>query len=118
MIAHVALKERSACRLTTAEHWRRLYLYLDHPQTANLTVIDITNPAQPLIANEFNRGGINDDVRLMVGDVGLVTSPANETVPNSVSIVSFADPQTPKLQHTFKNVTGFDSGPGLGPHRQ
>lgn len=120
VIAHVALKDSSPCRLTTAEHWRKQYLYLDYSQTADLTVIDITNAAQPLGAKEANRGGIDGEVRLMVGDVGLVTSPTTETAPNTVSIVSFADPQAPKLQQTFKNVTGFARTPGsrLGFHRQ
>jgi len=113
VIAHIALNDSSPCRLTTAEHWRRQYLYLDHSQTSNLTIIDITNAAQPLVAKEVNRGEIIGEIRLMVGYVGLVTSPETETAPKAVSIVSFADPKTPKLQQTFKNVTGFARGRGF-----
>jgi len=111
VIAHIALNDSSPCQMTTAEHWRKQYLYLDHPQTSNLTVVDITNAAQPHVAKEIHHGEIVGDVRVMVGDIGLITSPASESTPKTVSIISFADPQTPKLQQTFKNVSGFSQAP-------
>lgn len=114
VIAHIALKDSSPCRLTTAEHWRKQYLYLDHPQTSNLTIVDITNAAQPHVAKEVHRGEITGEIRLMVGDVGLTTSPVAESAPKTVSIVSFGDPLTPKLQQTFKNVSGFSQAPRRG----
>jgi hypothetical protein len=114
VIGHIPFDGTSVTQVTTGEHWRKNYLYLNSAD--KITVVDVTNGARPSITSEYRHTLPAAQVQVVVGSAALLadTQPATHG-PSSISIMSFADPAAPSVVRQFTKVTGFliDSHRGL-----
>jgi hypothetical protein len=116
VIGHMAFDGTVVTQVTTGEHWRKNYLYLNSAD--KITVVDVTNGAHPSITSEYRRSlpAAQAQVQVVVGNAVLFADGQQAThVPSSISIMSFANPADPKIVRQFTKVTGFliDSRRGL-----
>jgi hypothetical protein len=112
VIAHLPLAGLPVTRLTTGTHWERSYLYLDRGAGGSVTVLDVTNPAAPAAAGALRMPALDAAGQLneVVGNVALVSLPAagsRAAMPRTVSIVSYADPEHPRVERQFLGVTAM-----------
>jgi hypothetical protein len=114
VIGHIAFDGTGVNQVTTGEHWRKNYLYLN--SVGKITVVDVTNGGRPSITSEYRYSLLAAQVQVVVGNSALLADaqPAPH-VPSSISILSFANPADPKIVRQFTNVTGLliDSRRGL-----
>jgi hypothetical protein len=114
VIGHIPFDGTGVTQVTTGEHWRKNYLYLNSAD--KITVVDVTNGARPGITSEYRHSLPAAQVQVIVGSAALLadTQPATH-VPSSISIMSFANPAEPRVVRQFTKVTGFliDSHRGL-----
>ena len=106
MIGHLAFDGTGVTQVTTGEHWRKNYLYLN--AAGKITVVDVTNGGHPAITSEYRHSDPAAQVQVVVGSAALLadTQPAPHG-PSSISIMSFADPAEPTVVRQFTKVTGF-----------
>lgn len=111
IVGHLALPGTSVAAVTTSEHWRHQFVELRDSAHATITVVDVTDPAQPSIARQLRLPGelAQSSVALMVGDAALLAGTGSRSAaqPGTVSIVSFTDPANPKIVRQFENVTAM-----------
>jgi hypothetical protein len=116
IVGHIALDGTVVTQITTGQHWRRNYVYLNSAE--KITVIEVTDGVRPSITSEYHHSlpANESQVQVIIGNAALLgnVTPATH-IPSSVSIVSFANPADPKVVRQFTKVTGFliDSRRGL-----
>jgi hypothetical protein len=100
-------------QLTTGSHWRTDYLYLDHADGSPVTILDVTNPAAPFVSGQIDIPNQDAGGRLgaVVGTAALVALPASserpQTIPQTIEILSFAEPEHPSVVRQFAGVTSM-----------
>jgi hypothetical protein len=109
VIAHVPLSDGPIVRLTLGDHWRRNYLYVDRGSAKPVAVFDVTNAAAPKSAGQLEIPSQNGSLSAVVGTAALVAVPAAAPAPTkqTVTIMSFADPEHPKIERQFTGVTAM-----------
>ena len=120
VIAHFPLSAGIVTQLTTGTHWRKYYLYVDHGPAGPVTVLDVTNPAAPVSAGQLDvpKQEAGGKLSTIVGSAALITSPSEPTeqsINQTVTILSFADPEHPAVARQFLGVTSMlkDTSRGL-----
>jgi hypothetical protein len=120
VIAHFPLSAGIVTQLTTGTHWRKYYLYVDHGPAGPVTVLDVTNPAAPVPAGQLDvpKQEAGGKLSTIVGSAALITSPSEPTersIDQTVTILSFADPEHPAVARQFLGVTSMlkDTSRGL-----
>jgi hypothetical protein len=111
VIAHVPLAGSAVTQLTAGTHWEKDYLYLDRGAGGPLTVLDVTNAAAPAAAGQLDVPAqeANGRVSAVVGNAALIVStpaPAQPTA-QTVSVMSFTDPEHPTVARQFSGVTAM-----------
>lgn len=94
-------------------------MYAEDTRRGTVTVIDVTDVTAPSVvqvAHPVNEK--SSDLLAITGTAAMIGSPASpspEPAPQSVRIVSFADPGHPQIAREFTGVTavGNDSGRNL-----
>ncbi len=106
VVGHVAFDGKGVTGVTTGEHWRRNYLYVN--SAGKIIVVDTSDGAKPKIASEYS-GPADSNAQVVVGNVALLTdaAPAAANIPRTISIVSFANPAKPEVVRQFSNITGY-----------
>lgn len=105
--------------LSATLHYSRNYLYAEDTKLGKVTVIDVTDVKAPSVVQVARPANAqSSDLLAVTGTAALIGSPAlpsAEPAPQSVRIVSFADPGHPQIPREFTGVTtvGSDSGRGL-----
>lgn len=122
VIAHMPLSGGPVLQLTAGDHWRRDYLYLE--QGRGVSILDVTNAAAPKPAGTLDvpPPEANGSLTAVVGTAALVTTSANLAAPaqasalppRTVSIMSFTDPEHPKVEQQFNGVTAILKDPSRG----
>jgi hypothetical protein len=114
--SHVAISGGPVTRLLTTQHYSRTYLYAEHASTHTITVIDVTDRANPtVISNVAGTGSL----LTATGDAAIVSSDAPASAPapstRTISILDFTDKANPKVARQFNGVTtvGTDDARGL-----
>jgi len=109
VVAHLPLSGAPVVHLTSDNHWRRDYLYLDQGPSSPVTILDVTDPAMPRPAGQLDipTQEANGNLSAVVGTAALVASPASAPAPRTVTIMSFADPEHPKIEQQFAGVTAM-----------
>lgn len=109
VIAHLPLSGAPVVHLTADNHWRRDYLYVDQGSSSPVTILDVTNPAAPQPAGQLDipKQEANGNLSAVVGTTALVASPASAPTRQTVTIMSFADPEHPKIEQHFAGVTAM-----------
>jgi hypothetical protein len=121
VIAHFPLSGGPVTQLTTGTHWQKNYLYLNNSPTGAVTIPDVTNPAAPAVAGELDvpPQEAHGSLRAVVGTAALVatpgSTPATRTATQTITVLSFVDPEHPTVAHQFSGVTAMlnDSSRGL-----
>jgi len=113
VIAHIPLSGGPVTQLTAGAHWQKNYLYVDHGSNSPVAVLDVTNPAAPATAGELEvpKQEAGGTLSAVVGTAALMTSaapaPMQQTAAETVSILSFAEPQHPTVARRFPGVTAM-----------
>jgi hypothetical protein len=108
VIAHLSLSGGPIVHIASGAHWRKNYLYLDQGPAQPVKVIGVTNPGKPKSTEYLDipeREG-NGDIQVVVGTAALVTSSATAPTSQTVTILSFADPERPKVEREFSGSDG------------
>ena len=118
VIAHFPLSGAAVTQLTAGTHWQKDYLYLDHGALAPVTILDVTNPVAPVTAGQFDVPAQEANGRLstVVGSAVLIAQSSSPVVqpaiPQTISVLSFADPEDPSVARQFPGVTAMLKDPG------
>jgi len=112
VVGHLDLPETSVTALTTSEHWRHEFVQLQDPTHGVVTVVDVTDPSHPSIVKRLRLPEqlAQYSVAVLLGDAALLTRtklPSAVPQPDSVSFVSFADPDHPRIVRQFDNVSAI-----------
>jgi hypothetical protein len=108
VIAHIAISGGPVVQVTAGDHWQHSYLYVDHGSSGTIDIFDVTDPAAPKAAGTLNLNEpTNETVSAVVGKAMLVTSAPSLPVPQTVTILSFADPEHPRVAQQFSGVTAI-----------
>src|SRR5262249_13090960 len=107
-IAHVPLSTSPILQITESTHWQRNYLYLEPGGDKMVTVFDVTDPTSPQPADRMSvPKPETGDVTAAVGTAVLLTSATPTLHPQTVTILSFSDPEHPKVVRQFSGVTAM-----------
>jgi hypothetical protein len=118
VIAHYPLSGPPITRVSADSHWENRYLYLERA-TGPATILDVTNPRDPKAAGQIDlpAQSANENINTVVGTAALLTSApqAQPTQPETVTVLTFGDPEHPKVAHQFSGVTAMykDESRGL-----
>ena len=119
VVAHFPLAGGPVTQLTTGTHWQKDCLYADHGAAGPVTIVDVTNPAAPAAAGELDvpAAEAGGSLSAVVRTTALVTSSPPGTTPEkqTVTVLSFADPEHPSVVRQFAGVTAMlnDDARGL-----
>lgn len=121
VIAHSPLSGGPVTQLTIGTHRRKNYLYLNHGLTGAVTILDVTNPAAPTDAGELDvpKQEAGGNLSAIMGTAALIASspsaPTEQTTPQTVTVMNFADPEHPAVSRQFPAVTSMlkDTSRGL-----
>jgi len=116
VIAHLPATSGPATELILGTHWQRNYVYMDHSPGRQVTILDVTDPSAPKSAGEFTLPAppAGDNVTTIVGNAALVSSVPPAPVRQTVTIMSFADPEHPAVVRQFSGVTAMAKDPQRG----
>jgi hypothetical protein len=110
LIGHLPLPETTVNRITAASDPTRQLLQLTDSVHGTLTEVDVAQPARPKLLGQSKLPGelAHANVQIRMGDAALLTVSDNDSThadPQSLTLVSFADPSNPKTLQTFEGVT-------------
>jgi hypothetical protein len=111
VVGHIPLTDGPVTRFLTTQHYSSYYLYAEHGAGKNVTLIDVTKTNQPLVlANvPYASGSGSESVTMVAGTAALVTSEpaarAAAPAPQTIRIMDFSVPQSPKIAREFTGVT-------------
>jgi hypothetical protein len=111
VIGHLPLPETTVSGIVDASDPSRQLLQLTDTVHGTLTVVNVAEPSRPKLLGQSKLPGelAHANVQVRVGDAALLTvsqadSPGHAD-PQSLTLVSFADPSNPKTVQTFEGVT-------------
>jgi hypothetical protein len=111
LIGHLPLPETTVSRISAASDPSQPLLQLTDAVHGTLAVVDVTQPARPKLLQQSRLPAelAQANVQVRVGDAALLTLSQNDSPahadPQSVTLVSFADPSNPKTLQRFEDVT-------------
>jgi len=112
VVGHIPPADGPVTRFFTTQHYSRSYLYVEHEDGKNVTLVDVSDPAQPSVLAEIPstaKGG-STSLLAVTGTAALVTDyGANESasVPQTMRVMDFSDPRHPKVAREFSGVTAI-----------
>jgi hypothetical protein len=109
VIGHLPLSGGPIVQLTVGDHWRRNYLYVDHGAARPITILDVTDATTPKATGELDIPiqESNGNLDAVVGTAALVASAPPLPLKQTVTIMSFADPEHPTVERQFEGVTAM-----------
>jgi len=113
VVGHVALEGKVVTDIHVIDYHNKRYLYLED-RSQRITVVDVTDAAQPKIRKQLQPPGaaVSGRLEIAVGDAALLVAPQQRgegSAPGTVSIVDFSDSAQPKVIRRFENVTAMRS---------
>jgi hypothetical protein len=116
VVGHITVPGGPVTGFIMTQHYSRNYLYAEHEGGKNITLIDVTNSAHPLIVSDVSSplSGGSTSLLAAAGTAALTTespssSPATP-VPQTVRIMDLSDPQHPTVSREFTGVTAIARG--------
>ena len=113
LIGHLQLPETTVSGIAAASDPGRELLQLTDTVHGTLTVVNVAEPSRPKLLGQSKLPGelAHAKVQVRMGDAALLTvshtdSPG-QADPQSLTLVSFADPSNPKTVQTFEGVTAI-----------
>jgi hypothetical protein len=113
VVGHIPLTDGPVKRFFTTQHYSSYYLYAEHEAGTNLTLVDVTKTNHPFVLADVAYAPNNTSANLAVvaGTAALVTNEAitsaPSSVPQTIRIMDFSDPQNPKVAREFVGVTAM-----------
>jgi hypothetical protein len=113
VVGHIPLTGGPVKRFLTTQHYSSLYLYAEHENGGNLTLIDITKTNAPAVLAEVASApnGASSNLTAVAGTAALVSSePAASTTSQSaqtIRIMDLSDARNPKVAREFTGVTAM-----------
>jgi hypothetical protein len=121
VVGHVPLTGGPVKRFLATQHYSSYYLYAEHENGGNLTLIDITKTDQPAVLADVASApnGASSNLTVVAGTAALVssepgTSSSAVQAPQTIRIMDFSDPQNPKVAREFTGVTAMSKDGGRG----
>ncbi|HEY7338138.1 MAG TPA: hypothetical protein VH639_24840 [Bryobacteraceae bacterium] len=95
------------------QHYSNYYLYVEHEGGKNVTLIDVTKAAQPVVLSDVayssNGAAGGESLVAVAGTAAILTEQPGATTPapaaQTVRIMDFSDPLHPKIAREFSGVT-------------
>lgn len=121
VIGHISLSGSPVVRFESTQHYSSYYLYAERGSGTNVTLVDVTTPAQPSILTDvpYAPDAKAQSLLVVAGTAALVDSsaPASGSAPSTqtLRIMDFSDAQHPKVAREFTGVTavGREDSRGL-----
>jgi hypothetical protein len=113
VVGHIPLTGGPVKRFLATQHYSSYYLYAEHENGGNLTLMDITktNRAAVLADVASLPNGASSNLTAVAGTAALVSSEpvasASAQAPQTIRIMDFSDPQNPKVAREFTGVTAM-----------
>ncbi|HUA60063.1 MAG TPA: hypothetical protein VML19_14990 [Verrucomicrobiae bacterium] len=113
VVGHIPLAGGPVCRFITTQHYSSYYLYAEHEGGRNLTLIDVTRAARPVVLAEvpYPAAGGSASLFAVAGTAALVTDAADGVAAmpkgQTLRIMDFSDPLHPKVAREFTSVTSM-----------
>src|ERR1700734_1690973 len=112
---HIPSTGGPVTRFLSTQHYSSYYLYVEHEGGTNVTLIDVTKTGQPAVLSDVayspSPSGGSESLLTVAGTAALVNSdpaaPAPASVPQTLRIMDFSDPQHPKVSREFTGVTAI-----------
>ena len=121
VVGHIPLTGGPVKRFLATQHYSSYYLYAEHENGGNLTLIDITKTDQPAVLADVASApnGASSNLTVVAGTAALVssepgTSSSAVQAPQTIRIMDFSDPQNPKVAREFTGVTAMSKDGGRG----
>ena len=111
LIGHLPLPETTVSGIAAASDPNHQLLQLTDTVRGTLTVVDVAQPSRPKLLEQSKLPGklVHANVQIRMGDTALLNVSQTDTPghadPQSLTLVSFADPSNPKTVQTFEGVT-------------
>jgi LVIVD repeat len=119
IVAHLLLQEGPVTQMFVGEQKRerkwKQYLYIEQASKEGLTIVDVTNPAQPNVTNEVGwpKDASTDKLQLVGNNLALSTVreensgavAALDPPTESVSVLDVSHPANPQRLYSFSGVT-------------
>ncbi len=121
VVGHVSVSSSPVVRFESTQHYSSYYLYAEHGSGANVTLIDVTKAAHPVLLSDapYTPDAKAQTLLVVAGTAALVDSDnsAASVTPKTqtLRIMDFSDAQHPKVAREFAGVTavGRDDSRGL-----
>jgi hypothetical protein len=113
VVGHIPLTGGAVKRFVSTQHYSSYYLYAEHENGGNLTLIDITKTNEPAVLADVASApnGASSNLTAVAGTAALVSSEAAaSTTPQSaqtIRIMDFSDARNPKVAREFTGVTAM-----------
>ncbi len=112
VVGHISVPAGPVTSFVVTQHNGRNYLYASHESGKDITLIDITNAAQPLVLSDVSyAGGGSTSLFAASGTAALTTegpsSSSASPAPQTVRIMDLSDPQHPAVAREFTGVTAI-----------
>jgi len=119
VVGHLPLTGGPVTRFLVTQHYNSTYVYAEHDAGSSVTLIDVTKMTQPVVLADMAypvRGGTNS-LFAVAGTAALVSEEqgksAPPSLPQTIRIMDFSDPQHPKIAREFAGVTAVSMDHGL-----
>ena len=103
------------------QHYSSYYLYVEHGDGKNVTLIDVTKANQPSVLADVaypSSPGTPASLLAVAGTAALITEQPGAAAPapafQTIRIMDFSDPQQPKIAREFTGVTAVSRDEGRG----
>lgn len=113
VVGHIAVPGGPVTSFVVTEHDSRNYLYAEHKDGKDITLIDITNSAQPLVLSDVSSQLDGGSASLIAasGTAALTTEGSGSSpavpAPQTVRLMNLSDPQRPTVAREFTGVTAI-----------
>lgn len=109
VVAHIPATGGPIRRFLTTEHFSSFYLYAEHEAGSSVTLIDVTKAHHPIVIAEvaYPSSAGSDNLVVVSGTSALVAGGtlAAANPPQTIRILDFSDPRSPKVAREFTGVT-------------
>ena len=112
VVGHILATSGTVTRFLNPQHFSSYYLSVEHEGGKNVTVIDVSRAAQPVVLADIPAGpnGGSGSLFAVAGTAALMTEQnTNLPVmnPQTIRIMDFSDAKQPKVAREFAGVTAI-----------
>ena len=112
VVGHIPPTGGAVARFLTTQHYSSYYLYVEHGDGKNVTLIDVSQTTQPVVLADILSvpNGGSGSLFAVAGTAALISEQATnvpEATPQTIRIMDFSDPKQPKLAREFSGVTAM-----------